>query len=355
MRRLFLLILFVTPAAVYADEASDELIAKVKAALPETPGACVMAFDQGQPVFQHAYGIADVENDTPCTPTTNFRLASVSKQFTAAAVMLLVDRKKLTLDDTLDKFFPGFPAWGQKITVRHLLEHTSGLPDYENLIPEGTTLQLDDLDVLHFLMDAKEPLFAPGEKWQYSNSGYTLLGLIVEQAADQPFHQFLMWEFFKPLGMNDTVMYMRGLNDIPHRAYGHEKKDGKWVRADQSLTSAIRGDGGVYSSLVDYQKWLAGLYQRRILSPEAYKQIFTPHVETDRYGAQYGYGWFIDKYKDQLRVYHNGDTRGFRECVQTFPDRRAALFIQLNGNVPDDITKLGETLADLLIFDRPSP
>jgi len=357
MRNSLTLALVVASASTlaHAEQASDELVAQVKALLPVTPGACVMAFDQGAPVFQHAYGLADPEHNTACTPETNFRLASVSKQFTAAAVMLLVDRKKISLDDTLDKFFPGFPEWGRKITVRHLLVHTSGLPDYENLIPEGTTLQLDDLDVLHLLMDAKEPLFAAGDKWHYSNSGYTLLGLIVEQAADQPFHQFLLWEFFKPLGMNNTVMYMRGLNEIPHRAFGYQRQGGKWVRADQSLTSAIRGDGGVYSSLVDYQKWLAGLYQRRILSPAAYQQVFAPQAETDRNGAHYGFGWFIDKYRDQRRVYHNGDTRGFRDCVQTFPDRRAALLVQLNGDVPDDMTELGQKLSDLLIFDRQSP
>ncbi len=356
MRILLLVSIAASTAPVArAGEAADDLVAQVQAALPDSPGACVMAFDNGLPVFQHAYGVADVENNTPCTPTTNFRLASVSKQFTAAAVMILVDRGKVHLDDTLDKFFPGFPAWGRKITVRHLLTHTSGLPDYENLIPPGTTLQLDDLDVLHLVMGAKEPLFAPEAKWQYSNSGYALLGLIVEIAADQPFHEFLAWEIFKPLGMDNTVMYVEGLNAIPNRAYGHDKKDGQWVRADQSLTSAVRGDGGIYSSLVDYQKWLAGLDRRRLLSAASYKLIFEPHVATNRAGAQYGYGWFIDQYRGQRRIYHNGDTHGFRECVQTFPDRRAAVLCQLNADLPDDMTELGQKLADLLIFDRQSP
>src|SRR4029079_11503758 len=143
-------------------------------------GACVLAIDGGHVVFEHAFGITDVESKTPCTASTNFRIASVSKQFTATAVMLLVDRGKLSLDDPLTKFFPGFPHYGKKITVKHLLIHTSGLPEYEKLIPAGTTLQLDDLDVLHLLMDTKEPLFPAGEKFAYSNSGYTLLGLIVE-------------------------------------------------------------------------------------------------------------------------------------------------------------------------------
>src|SRR4051794_9724315 len=157
--------------------APPEIVREVEAALPPHIGACVMAMDHGKVVFEHASGIADIESKMACTPGTNFRIASVSKQFTATAVMLLVDRGKLSLDDSLTKFFPGFPEYGRKITIRHLLTHTSGLPAYEKLIPAGTTLQLDDLDVLHLLMDTRQPSFAAGEKFEYSNSGYTLLGL----------------------------------------------------------------------------------------------------------------------------------------------------------------------------------
>jgi CubicO group peptidase (beta-lactamase class C family) len=338
-----------------AGESDPTLADAVKKALPETPGACVLAADRGRVVFKHAYGLADVANDVACTPATNFRMASVSKQFTAFAVMMLVERGKISLDDALDKYFPGFPEWGRTITVRHLLTHTSGLPDYENLIPKGTTLQLDDLDAVHLLMDAKKPLFAPGEKWQYSNSGFTLLGMIVEIAADVPFHEFVRQEIFEPLGMNKSVLYQRGLNEVTNRAFGHEEKDGKWVGADQSLTSAIRGDGVVYTSLNDYVKWLAGLDRRKLLSAESYDAIFTPHEKTDRAGAHYGYGWFIDSYRGEKRVFHNGDTRGFRLTVHMFPDRRAAVVVQLNGDIPDDMTKLGEKLADVLIFDAPPP
>jgi CubicO group peptidase (beta-lactamase class C family) len=353
---LFLSLEVKMTAAATAGE-SSEPIQKVEAALPPHVGACVLGIDHGKVVFKHGYGVTDVETNTPCTPATNFRLASVSKQFTATAVMLLVDRGKISLDDTLDEFFPGFPNYGRRITVKHLLTHTSGLPHYEELIPKGTTLQLDDLDVLHILMDTKEPRFKPGEKFEYSNSGYTLLGLIVEEAARQPFHDFMLTEVFQPLGMKDSVLYQRGLNEVPHRAFGHERKDGKWIRADQSLTSAVRGDGGVYSSLDDYQKWLAALGATKILlGKESCAAMFKPQVLTDREGSHYGYGWFIDKYRDEPRIHHNGDTQGFRECVQRYPERQAAIFLQLNGNVDDKAyptTTVGEKLADLLIFDRP--
>jgi CubicO group peptidase (beta-lactamase class C family) len=332
---------------------SPELARAVESALPPHVGLCVMAIDHGKVVFEHASGVADIEGKTACTPATNFRIASVSKQFTATAVILLVDRGKLSLDDPLTKFFPGFPDYGKEITVKQLLVHTSGLPEYEKLIPPGTTMQLDDLDVLHLLMDTKSPLFKPGEKFAYSNSGYTLLGLIVEAVSQKSFHEFVAGEIFLPLGMKDSVLYQRGLNDVPHRAFGHERKDGNWVRSDQSLTSAVRGDGGVYTSLRDYQKWLRGIDEQRLLSKASYGAMFSPQVMTDRHGAHYGYGWFIDEYRGEPRIHHNGETHGFRACVQRFPKRDAAIFFQLNGEIggnSEQLTKYGERLADILIF-----
>lgn len=334
---------------------SSKTIEAVEAALPPHFGGCVMAIEHGKVVFEQGFGTADVETKAACTPTTNFRIASVSKQFTATAVMVLVDRGKLSIDDPLTKFFPGFPDYGKKITVKHLLVHTSGLPDYEKLIPKGTTMQLDDLDVLHLLMDTKEPLFAPGEKFQYSNSGYTLLGLIVEAVARKPFHEFVASDVFKPIGMSESVLYQRGLNAIANRAFGHEQKDGKWVRSDQSLTSAVRGDGGVYTSLRDYQKWLRSMDDQSLLSKKSYKAMFAPQALTDRSGAHYGYGWFIDEYRGEPRIHHNGETHGFRACVQRFPKRDAAIFFQLNGEIEGEsqkLTEVGERLADILIFEK---
>jgi CubicO group peptidase (beta-lactamase class C family) len=258
--RVFSLAVFLSLPLVTMVSAGDSsrLVRQLESLLPPHVGACVLAIDGGRVVIEYADGLADIESKTPCTPATNFRMASVSKQFTATAVMLLVDQGKLSLADTLDEFFPDFPAYGRSVKVKHLLTHTSGLPDYEDLIPAGTTLQLDDLDVLHLLMDSSEPRFKPGERFAYSNSGYALLGLIVETVAEQPFHEFMSKEIFRPLGMDKSVLYQRGLNVMPQRAYGHTRREGGWVRADQSLTSAIRGDGAVYTSLRDYEKWLRG-------------------------------------------------------------------------------------------------
>ncbi len=341
----------ISPIIADADDVTD-LRTKVEQVLPKSIGACVLAIDGGEVIFKAGFGRADVESAEPCTPATNFRMASVSKQFTATAVLLLVDRGRLSLDDTLGKFFPGGPRYWEEINIKHLLTHTSGLPDYEELIPVGTTLPLDDLDVVQILMDTKAPLFAPEEKWQYSNSAFALLGMIVEIAAEKPFHEFMADEIFRPLKMDDTLLFQRGLNEVQHRAFGHEWKDDQWVRADQSLTSAIRGDGVVYTSLDDYQKWLVAQVEHKLLSEKSHLAMFSPQVKTDRSESHYGYGWFIDKYRGAPRIYHNGDSRGFRLCSQTFPDRLGAVVLQFNSEVPEDMTKVGERIADLLIFDR---
>lgn len=332
---------------------SDETIHKIATLLPPHVGAGVLVIDGGEIVFRHGYGLADVEAKIACTRATNFRMASVSKQFTAAAVMRLVESKRLTLDDTLDQFFPAFPEYGRKIKLRHLLTHTSGLPAYEALIPTGTTLQLHDLDVLQLLLDTKEPQFAAGEKFEYSNSAFVLLGLIVEQVSKRPFQEFVRDEILLPSGMKNSLIYQRGLNEVPHRAYGHEQNDGRWVRADQSITSATRGDGCVYTSLDDYANWLQTIDQRKVLSPSAWEEIFRPQVEAWK-GTHYGFGWFLDSYRGEPRIYHNGDSQGFRITVQRFPERRAAVLVQLNGSVDDatwPMTAVGERIADSLIFN----
>lgn len=337
------------------DDELRQLVNQVEGVLPPHVGACVLGIDAGEVVFEHAWGMADVASRSPCTSATNFRMASVSKQFTAASVMLLIERGRLNLTDTMDRFFPGFPRYGSSISVRHLLTHTSGIPAYEDLVPTDKTLQLDDLDVLRLLMDAAESKFAPGTKFEYSNSGYVLLGLIVELAERKPFHTFVGDELFTPLGMTNSVVYQRGLNEVANRAFGHRNREGEWVRDDQSVTSATRGDGSIYTSLTDFRRWLRAIDERTLLRAKSWEEMFKSQVVSDRDGSRYGFGWFIDDYRGLVRVHHNGDTRGFRLCVQRFPQRRAAVLVQLNGEVDDGkspMTKVGERVADLVILDR---
>lgn len=170
-----------------------------------SPGAVVIVIKEGNALLAKGYGLADLENKIPCITNTNFRLASVTKQFTAMAVLILAEQGKLSLQDRLPKFFPEFPAYGEAISLHHLLTHTSGLPDYEDHIPGGTTIPLSDRDVLFILRQQSKTDFAPGAQFHYSNSGYALLALIVENVSGRTFPAFVKEKIFNPLGMTNSI------------------------------------------------------------------------------------------------------------------------------------------------------
>lgn len=320
---------------------------------PDAPGASVMVIRDGKVLLKKAYGLANLEDKTPCATDTNYRLASVTKQFTAAAIMLLVERKKLSYDSTLTDLFPGFPAYGKQITARHLLNHTSGLIDYEDLIPNSTVTPLKDAQVLELLKREKGTYFPPGSKFQYSNSGYALLALIVEAASRTSFAAFLETNIFKPLGMSDTVAFENGISVVKHRAYGYWKhSDGSDVfeRKDQSLTSSVLGDGGIYSSVEDLYKWDQALYTDRLLSRASLREAFTPGVKINDEGEGYGFGWFVATYRGLRTVWHYGSTTGFRTAIERFPDQRFTVIVLVNRNEAD-AHKLARQVVDLYLFD----
>jgi CubicO group peptidase (beta-lactamase class C family) len=319
----------------------------------DAPGASVMVIKDGKVLFKKAYGLANLEEKTPCSTDTNYRLASLTKQFTAAAVMLLAERKKLSYDATLTDLFPGFPAYGKQITVRHLLNHTSGLTDYEDLIPKETTAPLRDAQVLELLKRERGTYFQPGSKFQYSNSGYALLALIVEATSHTSFASFLEENIFKPLGMRDTVAFENGVSVVKRRAYGYWKRadgSGGFVRKDQSLTSSVLGDGGVYSSVEDLYKWDQALYTDRLLSRASLAEAFTPGVRINEEGEGYGFGWFTATYRGHGTVWHYGSTTGFRTAIERFPDERFTVIVLVNRNEAD-AHQLARKLVDLYLFD----
>ncbi|HEY4955860.1 MAG TPA: serine hydrolase domain-containing protein, partial [Gemmatimonadaceae bacterium] len=229
------------------------------------PGASLLVVRDGKPIIRRSYGLANLETGTAATPETNYRLASLTKQFTATAILLLVQDGKLTLDDRIRKWLPSLPSAFDSVTITHLLTHTSGSVAYEDLIPEGTKTQLHDADVLRLLESQDSTYFKPGSGYRYSNSGYSLLSLIVEHASGMRFSRFLNDRIFVPLGMTHTVAYEEGVSTVANRAFGYTMKNGTWTRKDQSLTSAVLGDGGIYSSIDDLAKWDAALYDSRLL------------------------------------------------------------------------------------------
>ena len=329
------------------EDSIDALFAEFNGAA--TPGAAVMIIHEGKAVLTRTYGMADREKKIPVSAATNFRLASVSKQFTAMSVLMLAEKGKLSLDDSIVKFFPEFPDYGKAITVRHLLNHTSGMPDYEDLVPEGTTLQVTDRDVLLLVMKQPSGMFAPGAKYHYSNSAYALLSLIVEVVSGETFPAYLKRHIFSPLQMAHTLAYVPGVSSVPNRAFGFAKNKDGVAPSDQSLTSAVLGDGGIYSSLNDLFHWDQALYTDKLVSRATLAKAFSSTVATDKPETGYGYGWYVGNHRGLDHVWHSGSTCGFTTRLERFPQRQFTVIILTNRrNAPLD--GLAKKIADLYLF-----
>lgn len=312
------------------------------------PGASAMVLRQGKILYAESFGLADVEQNTPCTAQTNFRLASLTKQFTAMAILLLMERKELSLDEHLTDFFSEYPSSWEKITVRQLLSHTSGLLDYEDLIPSGTTLPARDADVLRLLLERNETYFPPGLKYRYSNSGYALLALMVEVRSGKRFATSLQKYIFQPLNMETTLAYEHGISEVRHRAYGYAKRGARFERDDQSLTSSVLGDGGIYSSTSDLAKWDQALYTEKLVSAPTRELAFTGAAPTEREGTEYGFGWFVGQYRGLKEVWHYGETVGFTTRISRFPEKQLTSIILVNRS-DANIGTIPHLIADRLL------
>ena len=303
-----------------------------------SPGFAVGVVRDGRLVYSRGVGLANVETGQRIDARSNFRLASVTKQLTAAAILTLYEDGKLAPHDTLGEVLPGFPAYANDITMEQLVVHRSGLVDYEDLIPEGQTRQLTDADVLAMLKAQPKAMFAAGERFHYSNSGYVLLGLIIEARSGMSFAEYLDSRIFAPLGMRETRSYGGESAVIPHRAYGYTVADNTASRTDQSTTSALLGDGGVYSSLHDMARWVASLENDKILSAASRQRQFTAVPVPETPGVGYGYGFFIDRINGHERTWHTGSSIGFRHKLLRFPERDLTVLVLGNinqGGTPD--------------------
>jgi CubicO group peptidase (beta-lactamase class C family) len=345
-------------------QVSANQIDAIFAALKSTnaPGAAVLVVHNGRVAFRRGYGVTDLRTRHAIDAHTNFRLASFTKQFTAACIMLLVRDGKLHYDDRLTDVFPEFPEYGKSITVRNLLNHTSGLLDYEDLLmkqypntPPEKVPQILDAGVLKLLEQQTTVKFPAGSKWEYSNSGYATLAMIVEKVSGKSFGQFLHERIFAPLKMTHTLAYEKGKNEVPHRAYGHTKDDGTWRETDQSPTSAVLGDGGIYSSLDDLEKWDRALRLHTLLSEAEMHPALTPVQPTggpakspEGETLHYGFGWFLDPYQGHKRMSHNGSTIGFRTTIQRFPDDNLTIIVLANYSNADP-EALALKVADLYL------
>jgi len=268
---------------------------------------------KGKIELSKGYGLANREHNVPCTAETVYRLASVTKTFTAAAVMILQDRGLLKVDDPLSKYIPDYPG-GDRITLHHLLNHTAGVINYSALHDHYRVWAMDH--TLDQVIDRfkNEPLrFEPGERFEYSNSGYVLLARVIEIASGQSFGDFLKANIFKPLGMTSSGVDSH-TKVIPHRATGHYNMGEEIIQAPYLYMEYTSGAGALYSTVEDMYRWDRGLMAGKLLSPEALEKMYTPGQ------GNYGYGWFVREEFGHRLIEHRGGINGFLTMIQRFID-----------------------------------
>jgi CubicO group peptidase (beta-lactamase class C family) len=305
----------------------------------------ILVAENGQPVVSLGYGMANLELAVPNTPQTVFRVGSVTKQFTAMAIMILQERGKLRLGDPVSQYLTDCPAAWQPITVRHLLTHTSGIPSYTNFPDFARTAVLPTSSAEMFGMLKDKPLdFAPGEKFAYSNSGYYLLGLVIERASGKPYADFLRESIFTPLGMNQTG-YDNPSRIIRNRAAGYARQVGETVNAAYMDMTIPYAAGALYSTTEDLLRWDRALYTENLVSQKSLDEIFTPNQ------GGYGYGWMIGTRFDRKVIAHGGGIYGFAAHLDRFPADRVTVIVL--GNVEG--VSVGRIANDLaaIVFGAP--
>jgi CubicO group peptidase (beta-lactamase class C family) len=319
----------------------DSLITDL-AARKQFSGSILVA-EHGREIYERGFGLADERRHVPFTPDTPVYLASLTKQFTAMAVMMLAERGKLSCDDALSKYFPQFPEYAERITVTHLLNHTSGIPDYVELGLERPGLT--DQDVLNALVKLPRLRFTPGERFEYSNSGYVLLALIVEKVSGQPYEKFLSEHIFRPLGMTHTFVYTPRESKVA-RAHGYNR-----FGDDSDYDLLTYGEGGIYSSVSDMFKWVRALYTEKLVTQTALARAFTAGKLNDGSATNYGFGWGITSMNGEPIYSHAGRYGGFNTYIKLFPKERSAIIFLTNHDFKD-MGVIGNAIISVL-HDQP--
>jgi CubicO group peptidase (beta-lactamase class C family) len=348
---LILLLLAVPPAA---NELADQIDAILAESYPaDGPGAAVIAVRDGQVVYRGARGMADLENGLPLTPDSVFRLGSITKQFTGACIMLLVERGELKLSDPLSQFLPDYPVHGHTISVEHLLTHTSGIFNYTN-IPGYMQAQIKSDLSTEELVDAfkdQEMNFAPGEAWSYSNSGYVLLGAIIEQVSGLSYELFVQRNIFDVLGM-DHSYYGSQTRIIPNRARGYGGGPGNWSNAEYLSMTQPHAAGSLLSTVDDMARWDAALYTDKLLQPDSVKRMMTKSKLNGGEETTYGLGFGVGTLRSKTAISHGGGIHGFSTYATRLPDERIYVAVLTNApGLPVRPTTVGDRIAALLAGD----
>src|SRR6266404_3229417 len=303
----------------------------------------VLVAERGRIIYQRGFGKADIKHNIVFTPDTPVYLASLTKQFTAMAVMMLAEKHRLSYDDPLSKYFPEFPSYARQINIRNLLNHTSGIPDYVGLGVEHPGLT--NREVLNALIRQDSPRFTPGEKFEYSNSNYVLLGLIIEKLSNEPYWVFLKRHIFAPLGMNHTFTYDKTQPAIAGRARGYNR-----FGDDFDYDLLTHGEG-IYSSVADMFKWDQALYTETLVKRSTLEEAFARGTLNDGSLINYGFGWAISESDGETVYSHAGRYGGFNTYIKRFPKEQSTIIFLTNHDFKN-MGAVGNALIGVL-YDQP--
>jgi len=315
----------------------------------DQPGATVIVVKNGKTLLRKAYGAADLAAKKPLTPGTVLRLGSITKQFTAVAILMLADDGKLALNDPITRFFPDYPTGGKVITVEHLLTHTSGIASFTGK-PNYVERMGQDLSVAQMIDGFKnDPLeFEPGTRYRYNNSGYFLLGAIIEKVSGLTYPRFLEQRIFVPLGMKDTA-YEGFERSAAPRANGYSAKGKAFEPAAHLSMSQPYAAGSLVSTVDDLARWDAAITAGKLIKPASWKLAFTPYKLNPEKSTGYGYGWGVSTFQGVPAIQHGGGINGFSTYALRLPQQRIFVAVLANrdsGGVPvEDLAKKAAGLA----------
>ena len=355
MKGIILLILFSISGSSFGQLPESQAIDSVflEWNKDNVPGCALGIMKDGQLIYSRGYGLANMEYGIPNSAASVFRIGSTSKQFTAACIVLLAEQGKLSLDDTLRSFFPDFPEYAEKITVRHLLNHTSGIRDYLQLTYLKGLRDDDfylDADVMKWLTNQDDLNFAPGDEFLYSNSGYWLLGQIVNRVAGKNMAEFAREAIFMPLGMVDTHFHNDHKQIVKNRASGYAPKEKGDFEISMTTLDMI-GDGGIFTTINDIKKWDDAFYASAVLSRSFWEEMTRQGVLNNGEVIDYASGLEIGTYKGMNTIRHGGAFVGFRAELLRFPEEHLSIAIFANRADADPWAK-AEQVAGLLLKDK---
>ncbi len=348
MQKCVFLLVLLLALNVQAD--SVDKVVKTQMKSHPIPGVALKIFKKGVCIKTAAYGFANLELKVPTKPETVFEIGSVTKQFTAAGIMLLVQDGKLSVDDKISLYLKDTPEAWKDITLRHCLTHTSGLKNYTGL--DGFELT-KHLPVDQFIKRmSEEPMdFQPGEKWKYCNTGFNLLGHIIESVSGKKYWDYMNERIFHPLGMTNTVNRKPGAV-IPNRASGYEtNRTGQYINRDYDLTD-IFSAGEIASTVGDLAKWDAALDTDKLLNAASKEALWTPVKLNNGSIHEYGFGWFLNPLNGHKNIGHSGSTSGFSASNQRFPDDGLIVILLTNSGEDGIATKVAKAVAEVYLTKK---